>query len=992
MEQRGKRRPGPDARKSTCASDQQEVPAFLLHHVTPADALKVPLGRRGIAVGPDVVQQFAHAAEGAEVGGLAETVTALLEHGAEGGAGDGRGAGDEQRPDQRSIEPVRSSGDVVHQVGEEGDEVADAGLPGLVAGHQTAEVDARRDAEHGGDVHAELLGSDGSGRGEAALDAPGRSLGGADLVGQDFDVFAKHQLVEPFGFLDVQAGDLGDEEHDVVLAPHELGQATGLALHVQLAIGIGKGGRASQHRRPENVDPGGQGHVERRMGVAVDGDVGDGGGQVELVDQADGGLEVLVPWDVGEGVIGAADGALEEDHAERGLEDLRMLRVLAERLAELLDRGVPVTHDVVIDVIAVQRLGGLHVGGGDAQTAVQVGFVVLQRRKNDVGSRRAMLVGIHDGEDQLHDPLQEVVEQILVVIVDVDDGFVVRRERTMRELEEVEVDRLLRQGFLMSLVVVLLDPAVGRVAGEARRERWRLIGAEGGDGGVFARGHIVDEDLSLGLDVDLVGRGEHGVWPMPVANQWLGRWWHLEVAIVGVVRQFATGRVWRADRSGAGLGDGIREDLGGGRSGMAQTGRGVDVQRGLRRLLGQLGVLDQVLDLLLLLSTQLAVAPPHGPLVIASQAEMLARLARGSALLALLPPQSAVALASDGALFGAAILAVAFEEAVEVDEDIGCYVYKQSSTGRGDRDWSGVANGWKDAMGSRKEDLTGLRLVERHESGCRRRAANGWRRWSSILDAVPLCSASGWNGKSPDRIMDFQVIARATRKASSPDRPQTGDVREQAAAFVAKSCSPPPHEMCNHTCRQADCVRSGVCSREGGPYATWWMGGEDCRMSDGRLLHGVRGTSRSSGAGVGCRCSRGPCCYSTMYSTVGCCSVGASEREAPASARFALPIVAQRCATEPGLHRRVLRRTSVLPYVLSSQTWHWLGLRAGFVARAAAAAAPPDGEAGSLAGQDGQADSQHVSPSLMTDEARGSKQSVEEYCRFLSAEWRRQVK
>ena len=57
-------------------------------------------------------------------------------------------------------------------------------------------------------------------------------------------------------------------------------------------------------------------------------------------------------------------------------------------------------------------------------------------------------------------------------------------------------------------------------------------------------------------------------------------------------------------------------------------------------LLGKLGALDDVLDQVLLSTTLFAIAPPHRSLVIASQTEMLAGLASGLSLFALLASQS----------------------------------------------------------------------------------------------------------------------------------------------------------------------------------------------------------------------------------------------------------------------------------------------------------------------------------------------------------------
>ena len=64
----------------------------------------------------------------------------------------------------------------------------------------------------------------------------------------------------------------------------------------------------------------------------------------------------------------------------------------------------------------------------------------------------------------------------------------------------------------------------------------------------------------------------------------------------------------------------------------------VELRAGLRLLLRHLRSLDDVLDHLLLLSPLLAITPPHGTLVVASQTKVFACLASRLAFLTLLPP------------------------------------------------------------------------------------------------------------------------------------------------------------------------------------------------------------------------------------------------------------------------------------------------------------------------------------------------------------------
>jgi len=52
--------------------------------------------------------------------------------------------------------------------------------------------------------------------------------------------------------------------------------------------------------------------------------------QPQLLHERDGRLEMLMPGDVGQGVVESADGALEEDHAEGCFQDGGVIRVPAE--------------------------------------------------------------------------------------------------------------------------------------------------------------------------------------------------------------------------------------------------------------------------------------------------------------------------------------------------------------------------------------------------------------------------------------------------------------------------------------------------------------------------------------------------------------------------------------------------------------------------------------------------------------------------------------
>lgn len=226
--------------------DEEEIPSLLLHHIAPANALEFSSSHGRVVDLPEISQQFGDATKRSKVRGVAQPTDAFLKHGSK-GRGGGRGrAGDEERPDERAVETVGTRGDEVHEFSELCDEVTHACLGRGVAGDQRAEVYASGDAEHGCDVDGELFGTDGARGGEAALNGSGGKLGCADGVGESLHVFANHDFVNVAEVaLDVQAGDLGDEEHDFVVAAHQLRETNGAVLHVQLAVRVGEDGLAT---------------------------------------------------------------------------------------------------------------------------------------------------------------------------------------------------------------------------------------------------------------------------------------------------------------------------------------------------------------------------------------------------------------------------------------------------------------------------------------------------------------------------------------------------------------------------------------------------------------------------------------------------------------------------------------------------------------------------------------------------------------------------
>lgn len=94
-----------------------------------------------------------------------------------------------------------------------------------------------------------------------------------------------------------------------------------------------KSRRVALHGGTENVNPCGQSHVEGSLYHGRSG-LGYNARQVQLLHQADGRLEVLVPGNVKKAVVGAAHNALEEDEAKRRLKNLLVVLISLERFAQ----------------------------------------------------------------------------------------------------------------------------------------------------------------------------------------------------------------------------------------------------------------------------------------------------------------------------------------------------------------------------------------------------------------------------------------------------------------------------------------------------------------------------------------------------------------------------------------------------------------------------------------------------------------------------------
>jgi len=102
---------------------------------------------------------------------------------------------------------------------------------------------------------------------------------------------------------------------------------------------------------------------------------------------------------------------LEKDHSQGRFQNLEMIRILCQSLAETGNRLVSMAGDILVYTLCVcarQMLGRFDVQCGDAETAVSVAFVVGECRKNNVLSCCA--VEVKDGEDKTLHILKKVVE------------------------------------------------------------------------------------------------------------------------------------------------------------------------------------------------------------------------------------------------------------------------------------------------------------------------------------------------------------------------------------------------------------------------------------------------------------------------------------------------------------------------------------------------------------------------------------------------------
>lgn len=296
------------------------------------------------------MKEVDHPPEGPVVGGLAQHLATFGEHASEGGGGDRVDAADQQGPDEAAVEAVGAGGDEVgHQVRHLGDQVDGRGLVPVVLGDQGAEVDPGGLAEDGGDVLGELFGPEYPGLGVRDL----RGIGGLDLVqglGERGDVTAQGDVVQSaVGLERVEAGHLGEQVHDQVVAPHQVLEPRSGLGEEHVAVGVGEAGGFTLHRGTEDVDPSRQGHVEGRV-APRDVQSFEHGRELELLDNVGRGLEVLVPRDqLLFRVAGQPDAPLQRDHAQEGVEDLVVVGVAVESVDHDGHEREPVPHGLVVD-------------------------------------------------------------------------------------------------------------------------------------------------------------------------------------------------------------------------------------------------------------------------------------------------------------------------------------------------------------------------------------------------------------------------------------------------------------------------------------------------------------------------------------------------------------------------------------------------------------------------------------------------------------------
>jgi hypothetical protein len=288
-------------------SNQQEVPALLVHRVPPVDTLNGALCEVVVVDPPDFAEEFLDSSKRAQLRSVAQLASALRKHSAEGRVGESDRSSHKKGPDQRAVETSGSSGDVLHCLAEGVDQVDAALLGAIKARNKAAKVDAGGEAEDCSHVLAKLPWEKLTSWCACHVQRPMGRLCEADLLTKKLNVLAQLGLIHVLKLERLEAGNLRDQVHDSVFATHELCKTRGCVCNELLAVGVSERWGLAQHRCAEDVNPRSESHVERRLGVCLTVQGNHLVGKIELVYQALNRLEMLVPWDIHKTVVEAPD-------------------------------------------------------------------------------------------------------------------------------------------------------------------------------------------------------------------------------------------------------------------------------------------------------------------------------------------------------------------------------------------------------------------------------------------------------------------------------------------------------------------------------------------------------------------------------------------------------------------------------------------------------------------------------------------------------------
>lgn len=331
--------------------DKKEIPTLLSHHVPPVDALSFASCQRLIIYVPNMSKQLSNSSDRAEARRIAHLSHALEEDIAEWRVRKGGRACNEDRPDERSIEAFWAGRDEIHRVREHVDKVCDVLLLAIEARDQRAQIDPSSEAEDGRHIRTELLRPESSCGRIGIVERWHITFSDGDVIAEQLDMCAKLDLIHAVVLQCFQASNLGDQEHDAVVAAHELTETGHRIGNVLLAVSVGVDGCATEHRRAKNVDPGGYSHVESWLRLMI---VDELQRKLKLIDKLRSCLEVRVPGNVRVRIFWSADETLEENHAKSGLQDLGVVGIELQRFAKLVDGLELVAHDVVVQLLILE--------------------------------------------------------------------------------------------------------------------------------------------------------------------------------------------------------------------------------------------------------------------------------------------------------------------------------------------------------------------------------------------------------------------------------------------------------------------------------------------------------------------------------------------------------------------------------------------------------------------------------------------------------------